>query len=504
MNRLREALSKGEFAVTVEVVAPERSKELGVALAPILRLARALASDPRLVGLSVTDRVKSDRDHDPIRIALEVAWASGKAPLVHLSGKDRTPADLERSLRRLDELGLENVLCVTGDRLKTPPPDRAVRYLDSVDAVRLTRALLPGSLIAAAVSPYKYTEETALNQYLKMAKKHLVGADYVITQVGWDMRKLAELIRYRAERGLTQPAVANLMLLPPGAARFIHKGGVPGVVVTDDLLTLVEAEAQAPDKGVARRFGRLALQVVGAERMGYAGVQLSTLGRFEDVRRALDLVAEWRTRLPTLPDWAHAWEETLRLPDGRPARLDQDPGYFVFDPLPSRVAPGRGGAAAPLTVGARARYWTLWALGQAVFHRASPVHRLLRPLARRVAPDSSLASWLTRIERRIKAPLFGCQTCGFCRLPDTFYVCPETCPKGLANGPCGGSSGNLCEAGDRECIHSVKYRIAKAAAAIDSLERTVIPPVPAPHHGSSWINHFAGRDPEIVRGPERR
>ena len=30
------------------------------------------------------------------------------------------------------------------------------------------------------------------------------------------------------------------------------------------------------------------------------------------------------------------------------------------------------------------------------------------------------------------------------------------------------------------------------------LERTVIPPVPPPHHGSSWLNHWAGRNPGIA------
>lgn len=492
-NRLREALAKGTPAVTVEVVAPEREKPLGPALAPVLRLARALGSDPRVAGLSVTDRVRSDQDHDPIRIALELAWASGKAPLVHLSGKDRVPADLERALARLDELGLENVLCVTGDRLKSPPADRPVRYLDSVNAVAMTRRVLPSSLVAAAVSPFKYTEEAAHNQYLKMAKKHRAGADYVITQVGWDMRKLAELSRYRLARGLTQPAVANLMLLPAGAARYLHTGAVPGVVVTADLLALVEGEARADDRGVASRFDRLALQIVGALHMGYAGVQLSGLSRPEDVGRVLDLVERRRAELPTPEDWQRAWDERHRLPGGAPARLHPEGGYFLFDAAPA------GGMAARPTLGERARYRALSIVGTAVFHRASPLYRLLGPVARRVRPDSTTAAWLARLERRVKAPLFGCQVCGFCRLPDTFYVCPETCPKGLANGPCGGSDGNLCEAGDRECVHALRYRLAREAGRLPALERTVIPPVPEPRGGSSWLRHYAGRDPEITR-----
>jgi methylenetetrahydrofolate reductase (NADPH) len=84
--------------------------------------------------------------------------------------------------------------------------------------------------------------------------------------------------------------------------------------------------------------------------------------------------------------------------------------------------------------------------------------------------------------------------CGYCRLPDTFYVCPETCPKGLASGPCGGSRDNVCEAGDRECVHAVIYRLAKSRGRIDDLGRGLIAPVPDPHGGSSWIHHFSGRD----------
>jgi hypothetical protein len=43
----------------------------------------------------------------------------------------------------------------------------------------------------------------------------------------------------------------------------------------------------------------------------------------------------------------------------------------------------------------------------------------------------------------------------------------------------------------------VRYRIAKAAGQLGRLERTLIPPVPEPRGGSSWVNHFAGRSPAV-------
>lgn len=494
-NRLREALKSGRFAITVEVVPASRDHALEESLGPALTLAGALADEPRVAGLSVTDRVRSDNDHDPVRVAAALALASGIVPVVHLSGKDREPDQLAFSLGALAEAGVDNILCVTGDRLKAVPTDRPVRYVDSVDAVRLARRLLPSALIGAGVSPFKYTEEESLNQYFKMAKKHAAGADYVVTQIGWDMRKLAELIRYRRERGLDQPVMANLMLLPAGVARRMHKGGIPGVVVTDDLLALVEFEAQAPDKGRSDRLGRLALQIVGAERLGYAGVQLSGLATAEDVRRALDLAGEWSSRLPTADEWWLAWDELMRLPTGGAARLDPPTGYFLFD------AGARAGAAEAPSAPVRRHYAMLRAVHGAIFHRASPIFRLLGPLARRVPAGSRLAGWIERLERQIKEPLVGCQMCGYCRLPETFYVCPETCPKGLANGPCGGSSDNICEAGGRECVHSVVYRLAKAAGRLDALEHILVSPVPEPRGGSSWLNYFAGRSAGVDRSP---
>ncbi|MDN7515007.1 methylenetetrahydrofolate reductase C-terminal domain-containing protein [Burkholderia sp. AU45251] len=101
------------------------------------------------------------------------------------------------------------------------------------------------------------------------------------------------------------------------------------------------------------------------------------------------------------------------------------------------------------------------------------------------------ADALHAVERTVKRPLVGCDTCGSCRLHDTLYVCPETCPKGLANGPCGGTRLNRCEFGDRECVHSVKYRIAKSANQLPVLAQTLIPCIEARNrHRSSWPEWF--------------
>ena len=47
---------------------------------------------------------------------------------------------------------------------------------------------------------------------------------------------------------------------------------------------------------------------------------------------------------------------------------------------------------------------------------------------------------LAKIEIIVKGPLFGCRMCGNCLLQETAFICPMECPKGLRNGPCGGST----------------------------------------------------------------
>lgn len=51
---------------------------------------------------------------------------------------------------------------------------------------------------------------------------------------------------------------------------------------------------------------------------------------------------------------------------------------------------------------------------------------------------------LESVERISKGPMFGCRMCGNCLLQETAFICPMECPKGLRNGPCGGSTPEKC------------------------------------------------------------
>jgi methylenetetrahydrofolate reductase (NADPH) len=506
-NDLYHRISRGEFAASVEFVTPESREEFEGAVAPVVELAERIKGDPRIHAIAVTDRVKSDNDHDPVRVAARVAETSGKAPVVHLSGKDRDRVWLLDALGRAEAGGLQNLLLITGDKVKRAPGDRPVRYYDSANMIAEARAASPTFRLAAVVSPFKYREEELMNQYLKMVKKERVGADWFITQVGWDMLKFKELIAYRRRRGLSAPVMAGLMLLTVARARYNMTHKLAGITVTGRLLERLEVEAMLPDKGLGGAYRRLALQIVGLKQLGYAGFQLTGMHQFDKLDKLLTQVQALERELPTEAEWWEAWWDMLRGPEGRPIQtapaqplylfreLDEPGGWNV--PLDRLTLRDLAPSGAP--DGEVRKFRALDRLDGLVFKDGSPGASIFGPIARLAPAGSMLERGLHWVERRLKEPIVGCQTCGFCRLPYTMYVCPETCPKGLANGPCGGTSENTCEFGDRECIHNRKYRMAKRAGRLEELESLMVPGVePAKRGTCSWTNHFRGEDPRVT------
>ncbi len=497
-NHVRDSLSTGKFILTIELATPQATIPLDEAIRPLLTLAREIRDDPRIDAIALTDRSRSDHDHNPILTGHRVAEVSGKMPIVHWAGKDRAVRNLETDLELAESLGLDTFLLVTGDKVRHPAPDRPVRYLDSANALDVARQRSRDFLLAAAVSPFKYREEELVNQYLKAAKKLRAGANFLMTQIGWDMRKFEELGWFLNQRGYRPSLIAELLFLTPARSRRIRKFGLPGVTITDHFAQRLEEDAALPDCGGGAAFRRLALQIATLRDLGYAGVQVSGLARYPSVVRLLDETETVARIYPTPEARRQAWGELLVGKDGRTAEVAPADGLYLQAPAVTGLS---GIPKAGVGAGAEwARFRAMDLIDRLFFEESSMSARTLGVSVRRVDPRSGFGSVLRWTERAIKGPLLGCQTCGFCRLPVTAYVCPETCPKGLANGPCGGTKDNVCEFGDRECIHNQIYRVSKQAGVLPNLEEVLIPPVPeAAWDTCSWITHFRGDGPKVTR-----
>ena len=99
-------------------------------------------------------------------------------------------------------------------------------------------------------------------------------------------------------------------------------------------------------------------------------------------------------------------------------------------------------------------------------------------------------------EKLFKQTLFDCRMCGTCHLSKNGMVCCMTCPKGLRNGPCGGTGiDGMCEVeGIGECVW---HKIYRRSGTLHSLQLTekVKPALDWSLQGtSSYLNLWTGRD----------
>ncbi|MGE5642282.1 MAG: methylenetetrahydrofolate reductase C-terminal domain-containing protein, partial [Byssovorax cruenta] len=99
---------------------------------------------------------------------------------------------------------------------------------------------------------------------------------------------------------------------------------------------------------------------------------------------------------------------------------------------------------------------------------------------------------LAMLERRVKGGLFGCRMCGNCLLQETALICPMECPKGLRNGPCGGSTSEYCYVDKtRPCVwYKIYERSFKYGR--EELLLEVLPPLDWEKVGTdSWRDIFS-------------
>lgn len=466
-NPLRDALTAGRFCYVVELVASRLTRE-----AKLLEVASQLAMVPGVVAGSVTSYAGGAMGHDPIRVGT-AARARGLVPNIHLTCVNRDRANAQHTLEDLHGLGIENVLALTGDYPKAAAPASAppTFQLDSVQLIRLIQEMRQNGVpfwIAAAVSPFKYTEADCVYQYLKLEKKIAAGADYAITQLGFDVRKFRELKHYLDQRGLRTPVLGNVYVLSGKAAEKMAQGEPPGCWVAPELLKKIQQEIQAPDKGLAARLERAARMVAILRGLGYAGAYLGGDHRADRVRwiikRSEALAANWE-------EFA---EEFQYSPKG---------GFLLY--ATSKTQPKKRGLVPRALDG----------LGKAFpVDREGKLRRMLAAIFRWIDKRPLASHALERTEFVIKSPLFGCQACGNCALGLMEYVCPQTCPKNLRNGPCGGTFQGRCEVVDKPCIWVEVYDRAKSAQRLDDLRAYIPQRNPLLQGTSSWINYFLNRD----------
>lgn len=456
-NTLRQNLDEGLFSVMLEYNPPPADQPFKLAITPGLEVARFVASEPRLVSLNVARAGGDPPAHRLLDVLGELRKACPKESIVFLSGAGTSEHALREDIAGLTSLGIRSLGAITGHALPDHPRDakgqalpHPAGYLDSTRVIGLIRAAEPEAFIGARVNPFKYNLADAYLQYYKLLRKLKSGANFLLTQAGWDMKKYQELQWYLRSREIDEPVIARLLLPRADDVTKILDHALSGMTISREFAAQLQRDTADNDaKTLATSIRRLALQAAGCRLFGYSGIQLAGL---HDARLAATAVTSVFAALEEFTNYEQWWTAWAELHP----HLEMAPypnRFYIYRNLMEKDVPDYQGEATP--------------------HAPDEIPD--PPLGDRLAYSLTETLGLPRRyslpARALKKLLTGATTDHPWQLAKTFNRAAAACPKGLEDGPCGGSWPNgTCEFGGQPCFYHRVLALAKWRKDLERFE----------------------------------
>lgn len=277
MSSLKENIAKGNFVVTGEIGPPK-----GTDIEKHLDMAEQIKEN--VVAVNVTD-LQSAVMRAGSLATCHLLHTRGVEPVYQLTCRDRNRLALQSDLLSAWILGIENVLCLTGDHpaLGDHPEARPVFDFDSVQLLQAANMLnsgkdlsghdLEGSpdfFLGAVVSP---SADPLEPQIIKMKKKVEAGARFFQTQAVYDAEKFGEFVD--KVNNLQVPIIAGIVILKSAEmAKFMNEN-IAGITIPDSLIEEM-GKTEKPD--LKNKAVEIAARLIRQVKPFCQGVHLMTLG----------------------------------------------------------------------------------------------------------------------------------------------------------------------------------------------------------------------------------
>jgi 5,10-methylenetetrahydrofolate reductase len=228
-------------------------------------------------------------DFPPVMVAAEIL-AAGGGPWITLTCRDRNRVVLEQELAGLAALGVDGVLCVTGDGRGQDVRPEVTQVFD-LDSTRLAHlAATAGLTTAVAVAPA--APPTQLRP-AALAEKQRAGASLAVANHVGSPDALASFLAAARAAGADLPVVAGVAVYTDERSAAVL-AAFPGLALDAGAVAGVLA---APDP----REAGIAAAVAEAEALlavpGVVGVNLSGLASAQGWRAGAEVKAEVAARL---------------------------------------------------------------------------------------------------------------------------------------------------------------------------------------------------------------
>ena len=250
-SRLEKLLRAGHFVATGEL-GPPQSADGEV----IRRKAQLL--EGKCDAVNITDNQTAIVRMSSIGSGV-ICLQEGVEPIIQMTCRDRNRLAIQSDLLAAHALGIRNLLCLTGDHQSfgNHPTAKNVHDLDSLQLIDMMvrmrdekvflcgdpiKTVEPRFFLGAAANPF--ADPFDFRPY-RLAKKVEAGADFIQTQLIYNMDKFAEFMRRVREMGLHERVYILAGVGPlktPGMARYM-RDKVPGMDVPDEFVERMEAAA---------------------------------------------------------------------------------------------------------------------------------------------------------------------------------------------------------------------------------------------------------------------
>jgi methylenetetrahydrofolate reductase (NADPH) len=288
-SNIERLLEKGEFVVTSECGPPRGSD------AEAIRQKGSLLKGV-VDGVNVTDNQTSVVRMSSLSSSI-ILKEMGFDPIWQMVCRDRNRIAIQSDILGAAALGINNLLCLSGDHQSfgDNPKAKNVYDIDSIQLIHTVKTLrdegrflggdevkgAPALFIGAAENPFADPFEI---RALRLGKKVKAGADFIQTQCIYNVEKFAKWMEEVRQRGLHEQ-VAILAGVTPlksaGMAKYMKKN-VPGMDVPD---SLIERLSSVPKENQAQEGIKICVEMI------------KELKEIEGVRGVHIMAIEWEEKV---------------------------------------------------------------------------------------------------------------------------------------------------------------------------------------------------------------
>lgn len=246
-SHLHDVLLRGEFVVTSELQTSDGGEPREV-----YDLARPLAG--QVDAVNCTDN-SAAHPHLSQLAASRLLLDVGVEPIAQFGCRDRNRLALQSDLLGAQALGVRNVVLMTGDDVTAGdhPEAKPLFDIDSMHAIRAARIMRdegeylsgrklsspPTFLIGAVENPFAPPQEY---RAARLAKKIEAGAEFVQTQICFNVERMRSFMRQAVDMGLTERCWIIAGIYVPRSVRSVNylRDVVPGIDVPEQIVRRLE------------------------------------------------------------------------------------------------------------------------------------------------------------------------------------------------------------------------------------------------------------------------